>query len=445
MTPLGDRSLRSWLLTGASIYVAIVVVVVLALINLHSAAQQRLDEALGDRLLGTAVTASYLVDGDAVADWAFDPESSLDFLWLRSRLEQIRRENGLSEVCLCDTTGFVLISAARRLARGDLNVFWTLDPGAVASAREGFAAATRLYRGERVYQKSAHAPVRDSQGAVAAVLTVEAEADFFRSLELLRRGALLTGAGVVVFLAMLGLLLRRQQLVLARYRETALRQENLAAMGRMTAAIAHEVRNPLTIIRGAADHLRGRLREAGIEDETSAFIPDEVDRMDRILSRYLTFGRGDVGEFELLDLVRLAQRSTQMLEDELARDGVRVSFASMGPARPVSGDAPRLQQVLMNLLLNAGQAMPEGGDIEVRLDWDGDGVVLSVADRGHGLRGQSGEQLFAPFHTTREKGSGLGLAVVKGIVEEHGGAIRLRDRDDGPGAVAEVRLPVPRS
>ncbi len=155
----------------------------------------------------------------------------------------------------------MLISAAERLGRGDTNVFWDLDRAAVRVAQEGFPAASRLYRTAGVYQKSAHAPVRDAMGEVAGILTVEGDADFFGALAALRRGALVTEVAVMLFLAAMGAQLWRLQAGMARARAAAWRAEELAAMGRMTAAIAHEIRNPLGIIRGAAQHLAARLRD----------------------------------------------------------------------------------------------------------------------------------------------------------------------------------------
>jgi len=290
MEPAAARGTRRRIWTGVAAYLAIMLAVALSLSHLYGRSRDSLDEALGERLAGVAVTASYLVDGDSLAVWSYDPQESLDFLWLRSRLEQVRRENDLSELVLCDADGFVLVSAVRRQAKGDLNVYWDLDPAAVASAREGFATPSRLYRSGDLMQKSAHAPVWNSRGRVAGVITAEAEADFLDALTALRRAAWLTAGLVLAFLSLMAWLLSRQQRALIGARTAMLRQENLATMGRMTAGIAHEIRNPLGIIRGAGEIQAQRLREAGIDLPTLDYIPDEVDRLDRILTRYLTFG-----------------------------------------------------------------------------------------------------------------------------------------------------------
>jgi signal transduction histidine kinase len=277
---------------------------------------------------------------------------------------------------------------------------------------------------------------------VAGVLSVEAEADFFDALAVLRRGAWATLAAVLGVLTLLGVLLLRLQRSLVRARLDVLRQENLAMMGRMTAGIAHEIRNPLGIIRGAGEIQAVKLRELGVELPTLDFVTEEVDRLDRILTRYLTFGKGTGAALDLepIPIARLTERVVRMLRPELEADGVAVDFVDASAGAVVDGDSPGLQQVLLNLLINARDAQPGGGRVEVRVEADGELVRIRILDEGAGLGGLTSGELFEPFRTTKEKGSGLGLAVVKQVMEDHGGSVRLIDRPDGPGAEACLEL-----
>ena len=439
--PTGRTGHRHWLWWAAGAYAGILAVVLGGLLLLYRGARERLDEALGLRLQAAATTAAQLVDGDAVAAWAFDPKPDPDLVWLGTRLEQVRRQNDLAEITLCDADGFVLSSTSGRVDRGEPNIFWDTDRDAVAAAKSGAAAVTGLYRSGDLYQKSAHAPVLDSLGRTAAVLTVEGNADFFGVLATLRRGTTITVAVVMVFLGVMGWLLLTIQRSLERARRDLERQERLAAMGRMTAGIAHEIRNPLGIIRGTGQHLQRVLRDHGIEDETVDFIPEEVDRLDRILTGYLDFGAGAEGAAETVDLPRLVRRTIQLVDAELRETGVTVTAAEPLPAAWGRGDPRRLQQVLLNLLLNARDAMPGGGGVTVSIRPDGDVVRVLVLDEGHGLGDTSGERLFEPFYTTRTRGSGLGLAVSRGIAREHGGDLELADRPDTRGCAATLSLP----
>ena len=432
---------RRMLIWAGSVYAGILVVVAAGLLLLYQGSRRHLDEALGQRLLAVATTAAHLVDGDAVPDWSFDPEHGLDLLWLASRLEQIRLDSGLSEITLCDPEAHVIISASQRLKHGDVNVFWELDRPAVSLAREGLPAATTLYRSGRLYQKSAHAPVLDRHGRVAGVLTVEGSADFLGPLAALRRAAMVIIATVVAGLALMGTLLWQSQRSLERARASLMQQENLAAMGRLTAGVAHEIRNPLGIIRGAGQHLQGLLATHGIEDQAAGDIPEEIDRLDRILRDYLAFGGDSPPAFDDVDLAVLIQRTVRLMEAELARTGVQAMVDESLPPAVVRGDRHRLQQILMNLLLNARDAMPEGGAVTVSLTGSKKGWEVTVLDTGCGLGDAPGEQVFAPFWSSKEKGGGLGLTVSRRIAEQHGGALTLRDRPDGPGCAAVLTLP----
>lgn len=432
---------RRWSLVAAAAYLAILAVVVVGLALLYRGARERLDGALGQRLLAVGTTAVHLVDGDALAGWAVDPEPDSDLLWLSSRLERIREQNDLAEITLCDSTGVVIVSAAGRLEWGEFNVFWNTDRTAVARAQVGDPAVSHLYRQGSLYQKSAHVPVRDSWGALVGVLTVEGSADFFDALATLRHGALLTVVAVVVVLALLGMVLLRSQRALERARTSLLQQESLAAMGRLTAGIAHEIRNPLGIIRGAGQHLQQVLRDRGVDDPVVEFIPEEVDRLDRILTGYLAFGTDTTAETERVDLTQLVRRTVRLATAELAGQDVTVQVLEPLPDAVVMADPRRLQQVILNLLLNARDAMPRGGPVHVGLREEAGRWRLTVIDAGAGLPTGAGARIFEPFWSSKPQGSGLGLAVSRRICREHGGDLTLADRTDGRGCVATLSLP----
>ncbi len=441
---------RRWIGWAALAYAVIIAAVSLGLMRLYSGAHERLDEALGQRLLAVAGSLAEMTDGQALLSHSLGDTTSNAYLRdLAEKYAALARAENLSEITLTNPLDqIVILSTSASLEPDSPNDYWDLDPVAVESAVLGKAAATRLYElgGRRgMKQKSAHAPIMNyvaDGGYVVAIVTVSGSPDFFEALDDLKLGAYLTGVLVLVVLILMGVFLYQINLALARYRASILRQENLAAMGRMTAGIAYEIRNPLGIIRGAGQHLQRVLAEHDITDEVADFIPEEVDRLDHILTGYLAFGADKDASHEEFDLAAALRRSLQLVGDELKESGVTWRLPDRLPAAPVTGDPRRVQQVLLNLLLNARDAMPDGGCLDLGVTVAAGRVRVALADEGCGLGAVDQDKLFEPFWTSKEKGSGLGLAMSHRIMEDMGGGLSLRERTDRTGAVAELWAPL---
>lgn len=439
---------RQWFAWAALAYVVIIVVVTLGLRHLYTGARDRLDQALGDRLLAVATTLAATLDADEISRAVYaDSIGSLYLELLTLDLENQARRQDLAEISLTAPGGTVLASSRPDLVPGEPNDYWELDRTAVSLALEGIPSATRLFNLQETPQKSAHAPVLDfdpefAEEFTVAVVTVSGNQDFFDSLAQLRHGALLTGAMVLLVLVLTGVLLQRVSAGFTRYQDRLRRQENLAAMGRMTAGIAHEIRNPLGIIRGAGEHLQAVLARSGIQDPVAAFIPEEVDRLDLILRGYLSFGTDAEVEAQPFDLQKTLQKGAALLGDELERAGVSLEYPEAGEPLLVLGDPLRLRQVVLNLLINARDALDGEGRIILDLQRTGDRARIVISDTGPGLGDTDPESLFEPFRTTKEKGSGLGLAMSRRSIEQMGGTLTLRNRRLGAGAEALIVLPV---
>jgi len=219
--------------------------------------------------------------------------------------------------------------------------------------------------------------------------------------------------------------------------------EKLAAMGRLSATIAHEVNNPLGIIKNYLHLVDSGLEDAAQARENLAVVSDEVNRIAGIIRRLLDFHRpASPGEHDL-DLWRVIDDCLKLTQQVRENRGVEVECIHVGGEAPVHGNAEELKQVFLNLFMNALDAMPDGGNLQIRVIVRRRTVLAKVADSGRGIPADFMPRLFEPFFTTKleGQGTGLGLYVCYGIVQRHGGRITARNRSEG-GAVFSVRLPI---
>jgi signal transduction histidine kinase len=215
-------------------------------------------------------------------------------------------------------------------------------------------------------------------------------------------------------------------------------RERLAALGQLAAVIVHEVKNPLGIIKVSAGALRQRASDSAAST-LCACIEDEVDRMDATARRLLELARPPEPALRPTDLGALIAETLERLEPDFSAAGIEVR-RELSPAPRVHADAEWMRRALLNLLLNARAAMPEGGPLSVRLKPADALIEIEVEDSGVGMDEATRRQLFRPFFTTRHGGTGLGLAIVKRVVEDHKGAIRVESR---PGKGSRFTLTLP--
>lgn len=225
-------------------------------------------------------------------------------------------------------------------------------------------------------------------------------------------------------------------------------EHRLAALGTMAAGLAHEIRNPLAGIKGAAQYLHSG-RE-GPDAEMVRIIIDEVDRLNQVVSQFLDYARPMQLRLEPVDVASLVQNVLGLLEAQGLPGGVTIvqDHALVRPAVPV--DAPKLKQVLLNLCQNGLQAMRGGGALTVRTRLgrlrdpkarDAGALEVVVEDTGVGISPDDLDKLFVPFFTTRHDGTGLGLAISRRIVQAHGGELDVSSRV-GRGSTFTVRIPL---
>lgn len=271
--------------------------------------------------------------------------------------------------------------------------------------------------------------------------TRELDADHARGLR--NMVIMLCAAGVVMTATVLAQFwFRRYQRSRKQLQEATARKEKLLALGHLAAGVAHEIRNPLSSIKGLARYFAERTPADGEAHQLALVMAREADRLNRVVSELLELVRPAHLKYQSVDLNEVITHSLQLVSQDAASRAISLKFIAQPALCRIQADPDRLKQVLLNLYLNAIHAIGRDGVITVAVRECGDGrVKVSVADSGKGMTAEQLQAIFTPYFTTKADGTGLGLAVVQNIVEQHGGTIDA-ESTPGKGALFTLYLPV---
>jgi two-component system, NtrC family, sensor histidine kinase HydH len=224
-------------------------------------------------------------------------------------------------------------------------------------------------------------------------------------------------------------------------REVA-RSQRLASVGRLAAGVAHEIRNPLSSIKGFATYFKQRYPDRQDDQQTADIMIQEVDRLNRVVGQLLEFARPVPVKPKPVSLQTLLDDSIKLITDRAAEKGISINIQNNTQVDEVRIDPDRINQILLNLYLNAIDSMENGGELKVEISSDGQGrdVVIQVADTGHGISREDLSRIFEPYFTTKSTGTGLGLAIAHNIIEAMGGKITVESEKE-VGTTFTVALP----
>lgn len=275
-------------------------------------------------------------------------------------------------------------------------------------------------------------PLRDGRGDAVAVVEVYKEpasllATMARGQRLVWAGSAL--AAIAVYLATFGIV-RRGQLQLLKQQRRLVETETLVAIGEMSTAVAHSLRNPLATIRSSAElALDCELEPV---QKNARDIITQVDRLSSWIRDLLRYSRPQTAALETVDIGLLLREAVAGFAPQIAKAGVRVVDLPHENMPRVSGDASLIAQVFQSVLSNAIEAMPKGGELRLNVATINSPrkVVVTISDTGHGMSAEQLAVAFRPFHTSKRHGLGLGLSIVKQVMERSGGAVDIASREN---------------
>jgi signal transduction histidine kinase len=395
-----------------------------ATLALYRAGSAALEQSLDARLRGAGESAALLLGHTpATPEW----------------LEALMAANALDGVYVVDRK-LAVPADATGPARRRVDLLRT-DPAGVESALAGETRVGPGYSLGELQVTVGYFPVRGAEGQVDAVLVLEAGRAFSSARDTLRRalwgGVALSAVGALALALVAARWLRDER---AR-REAAARAARGEALTKMAAMAAHEIRNPLGVIRGTVELMRERSGQKLSERDKEALedVLGEVERLRRLTEDLLDLSADRPLAAQRLSLSEVLEEAARATEAAFPAVKVRRSFPELPP---VEGDAGRLRQVFANLLQNAAQAQGEG-EVRLAAEADGSAVRVRVEDDGPGVAPEIRERLFDLFVTGKANGTGLGLALCRRLVERHGGTVALVP-EQRKGSTFEVRLPAAR-
>ena len=229
--------------------------------------------------------------------------------------------------------------------------------------------------------------------------------------------------------------------VRALRREVA-RSQRLASVGRLAAGVAHEIRNPLSSIKGFATYFKERYPDRPDDQQTADIMIQEVDRLNRVVGQLLEFARPISIKRQLISLQALLKDSIRLIEDRAAEKNISIQTRNDAGIDAAWGDPDRINQILLNLYLNAIDSMQNGGELRVQLSSEGDSeeICIKISDTGCGINPEHLSKVFDPYFTTKSTGTGLGLAIAHNIVETMDGRIKVESHKKR-GTTFTVTLP----
>jgi two-component system sensor histidine kinase HydH len=219
------------------------------------------------------------------------------------------------------------------------------------------------------------------------------------------------------------------------------RKEKLAAIGGLAAGVAHEIRNPLSSIKGIASYFKSKFDEDSDDKKAAGVMIQEVDRLNRVISELLEFARPKELKLKQTDMNELLEHSARLIQKEASTKDIAIKLNLSQQQLVAEIDSDRFSQCLLNLYLNALQAMEDGGRLTIESSVvEGTLIRIDIKDTGSGIKSEDLNKIFDPYFTTKAKGTGLGLAIVHKIIEAHNGQIKIRSVS-GQGTAFTIVIP----
>jgi len=469
----------SILVTQLAAYLLIILVITVVFsVFFFSTARRHLEQEVGRKLQDIAAIAARNTPSERLELIEPGGEKTRMVLRLKEKLSEIKAATGVDNIAVFLPNRRVLLDLRPGYRIGAAFNGGRFSNRYLERLRKGVAVHTGSYRrNEERFFISAYAPVSDNKGRLFAVVAVDAGTREVAVIERLRsRLYWVAFAGVLLAVILATVLASRLTRPIRGMAQAAERIgsgdyevrvplssiSEIGVLGRslnemvhqverrdanlkeMSAGVAHEIRNPLNSIKLLITLLGEELSD-GSGDNHSGTIQTlhyEIGKLDRFLTEFLTYSRPLTLARDTVDAATLAQKTVQMAAAEAGTKGIEIVIERCSEPQLIHVDQNRLEQSLLNILLNAIHASVAGSSVVLELNPSEDGkwVEISVSDRGPGIDASTEERLFEPFFTTKTTGTGLGLSNARNIVESHGGNILFQNIASG-GARFTIRLP----
>ncbi len=430
---------RSGLWTG-SLVVLLVVGINLSGWLFYQQVWDILDDGLSRSLQSLSTVTALTLDYRFTGDWEAYSEDTQQQIEMNRYLEELRQQIRVPALYLISPAKNKILAQAKDKTLNLGDPLLLVDQMEIDSAFAGVPAAGLVFPVRNQYFKRGYAPIHGTEGNVVAVLGVESGVTFMTITRRIQ-DALYLFSGISFILIILAIyMLHRVYRTSLRLEEQMLVSDKYQSLAQLSAGVAHEIRNPLGIISGNAELLHDELVGQPSLRPMAGNILEETERMNKILSNYMDFARPSKLQNEPVSPKDVIAKSVQLCRYQLEKANITVVEEYQEPISPVRGDAGRIRQVFLNLILNARDAMSKGGTLTTRVIDQDRWVQFEIIDTGSGIPRDQLDKVFDPFYTTKNTGSGLGLAIARRIIEDHQGNITIESHP-GKGTVVRVRLP----
>ena len=405
---------------------------------------KQMETELEKRLTSIVSLSATLVENEFLESFQPTLENEYETLsTIRGNLRTIKMQNELEGLFIIDRNFHTILDSQQDFENYITRTYLIDDSLWIQKAWDGVSTSSTLHSFENQKFKSAYSPVRNISGDIIGVIVAEANVYFFTLLDRYRNTffitALISGGIFILFTAFLIYALR----LLIRTQENLRNTEQLAMMGQMSAVLAHEIRNPLGIIRGTADVLQSRYQKENPPDPLFQYIPDEVNRLNKLVNNFLVLSRNTTINLTKQDLSQLLENTIEKMGLEKNEKSIQFEFQK-DDIPPFYFDSNGIQQVIINLIRNSIQAIESDGKISIKAEQKTfkktTFVKITIADNGLGIT-KDFHRVFEPFFTTKSTGSGLGMAVSKKIIENHNGTIGIESQENN-GTTVIFTLPL---
>lgn len=425
---------------GAIYFVLAFAVVTLIILNFGGwfflrGIERQILRQMGQQLNNTArVYALQISEKFFFEDILALPQSDLRLLPLQQLLYEYRETGDLENIFIVSVDKAQLIDAEVSLDKRQRLQDFPLNDSLFQRAVLGQQPEAERITFAGLYFVTTYTPVFDFSGNVIAILVSEAPAHIFTTLQFFRRTLLYAGilglTAIIIFGILIVLAIRR----LFQAEEKLYQQARLAQLGEMAAMVAHEIRNPLSIIKGSADVLRKKYSSQN--DELFDFIPDEINRLNRLVNDFLQFARRRDLKLEKQNPLDIVNSILQQMND------TRIQTGFANPAPELMLDSDSFKQVMLNIIENARQTISAEGNILIRTEVSRQRqFIIEIEDNGAGMPPEDLKKIFDPFFSTRATGSGLGMAITKQLVEQMNGKVSVFSKKR-QGTTVKLEFPV---